>query len=205
MSTSCQKQTSKKYASRPGPPYSANTSGCRGSRKRGNDGKMYKSVPNARGVYQWKEDKANSTSTSRKQPTSRSSSSRSSSPRSKMAPSGRTRKTDRAASLAPIFKSLRDLYGALAEGEAAILVYRDGNRKTITSKFKTAQARRKAVSKAIDEAQVDSNVRAILSSCMSYDCYERLEKKARDKSVEEVLDNWQKYWVFTVDRKIRSI
>jgi hypothetical protein len=100
--------------------------------------------------------------------------------------------------------SLQNLWAALAEGEATILVYKDGNRKTITS-LKTPQARRNATSKAIDDAQEDPRVRAILSSCRSYDCFERLEKKAKGKSVEQVLDHWQKYWSLKVDRKMRSI
>jgi len=55
MPSPCRKKTTKKYALRPGPPYPANEAGCRGRRKRGNDGKMYASEPDERGVHQWKQ------------------------------------------------------------------------------------------------------------------------------------------------------
>lgn len=41
-SRGCTRQYTKKYKSRPSPPYPANL--CRLSRKKGNDGHMYKSV-----------------------------------------------------------------------------------------------------------------------------------------------------------------
>jgi hypothetical protein len=48
----CVKQTQKKYLERPSPPYSA--ADCCGMVIAGNDGKMYISVPNAKGVCAWK-------------------------------------------------------------------------------------------------------------------------------------------------------
>lgn len=105
---------------------------------------------------------------------------------------------------AQLRKSLYALYAALAEGDAVILVYRDGNQKTIAPSLKTANARRNATSKAIDSAQEDPRVRAILSSARSYDVFERLQRKARGKSVQEVLDHWPKYWTSVVDRKMRA-
>ncbi len=50
--TGCVKQTSKKYTSRPSPPFPANE--CAGTEKPGNDERMYKSVPNKNGVHSWK-------------------------------------------------------------------------------------------------------------------------------------------------------
>lgn len=47
----CRRQTAKKYRSRPSPPFPAQN--CRGTRKRGNDGRTYVSTPDARGVYRW--------------------------------------------------------------------------------------------------------------------------------------------------------
>ena len=49
---SCVKQTTKKYTSRPSPPYPANE--CQGLTKTGNDGQLYQSVANIKGVFQWK-------------------------------------------------------------------------------------------------------------------------------------------------------
>lgn len=50
----CVRQTTKKYRSRPGPPYPANL--CRGQEMEGNDGKMYKSTRaknQGRAYYKW--------------------------------------------------------------------------------------------------------------------------------------------------------
>lgn len=49
--SSCKKQTSKKYTSRPSPPYPANE--CCGQVKTGNDGLKYMSVEAANGVCRW--------------------------------------------------------------------------------------------------------------------------------------------------------
>lgn len=47
----CRKEKSFKYTSRRTPSYSANK--CKSMKKKGNDGKLYKSVSNKRGVYRW--------------------------------------------------------------------------------------------------------------------------------------------------------
>ena len=49
--TKCVKQDSKKYKSRPSPPFPANK--CKGKTKKGNNGKMFKSKPDANGVHKW--------------------------------------------------------------------------------------------------------------------------------------------------------
>ena len=49
--SSCKKETTKKYLKRKGPPYHAKD--CKGSVKSGNDGKLYISSPDKRGVYKW--------------------------------------------------------------------------------------------------------------------------------------------------------
>jgi hypothetical protein len=48
----CNMRTTKKYLSRPGPPYPANE--CCGMKRIGNDGRKYVSMPNAKGVCSWK-------------------------------------------------------------------------------------------------------------------------------------------------------
>ena len=45
------KKTQKKYATRPSPPFPANEH-C-GESKKGNDGKMYMSIPNKKGICRW--------------------------------------------------------------------------------------------------------------------------------------------------------
>ena len=44
----------KRYTARPSPPYPANWPGCHGKRRKGNDGGMYVSTPNVRGVHSWR-------------------------------------------------------------------------------------------------------------------------------------------------------
>lgn len=51
----CVRQTQQKYVTRPSPPYPANE--CCGQIMKGNNGAMYKSVPDTRGVCRWKEIK----------------------------------------------------------------------------------------------------------------------------------------------------
>jgi len=47
----CVKSTLKKYTKRPSPPYPANE--CKKLKKKGNDGKVWISKPNKKGVYRW--------------------------------------------------------------------------------------------------------------------------------------------------------
>lgn len=48
----CIKQTTKKYMTRPSPPYSAND--CPDTKMKGNDGKIYISIPTyTTGIYKW--------------------------------------------------------------------------------------------------------------------------------------------------------
>lgn len=54
-STKCTKQTTKKYTSRPSPPFPANT--CKGLYKKGNDGRRYLSSIDVNGVYRWRLEK----------------------------------------------------------------------------------------------------------------------------------------------------
>lgn len=51
---SCEKKGTKKYTERPSPPFPANT--CPGTRKKGNDGNYWLSVPNKNGVHRWVQD-----------------------------------------------------------------------------------------------------------------------------------------------------
>ena len=43
-----------KYAGRPSPPRPANLPGCRGKTMRGNDGRMWQSRSDSRGIFAWK-------------------------------------------------------------------------------------------------------------------------------------------------------
>ena len=54
----CIEQKTKKYKSRTSPPYSAMD--CKGSTKKGNDGAIYVSKPDKRGIYRWVKSNSNS-------------------------------------------------------------------------------------------------------------------------------------------------
>jgi hypothetical protein len=65
----CQKLTETKYTSRPSPPYHAGE--CKDKTLPGNNGKLYKSVPDKRNVYTWKlVDTSKSQNKTRKAPKS---------------------------------------------------------------------------------------------------------------------------------------
>jgi hypothetical protein len=49
--TKCVKDNTKKYKTRPSPPFPANK--CKGKTKKGNNGKMFKSKPDVNGVHKW--------------------------------------------------------------------------------------------------------------------------------------------------------
>lgn len=53
----CVRQTSARYTTRGSPPFPANQ--CCGETKRGNDGAMYRSIPNIRGICTWRKAASN--------------------------------------------------------------------------------------------------------------------------------------------------
>ena len=54
---SCPRMTTKKYTTRPGPPFPAQM--CRGYGMKGNNGKWYVSKPASNGIYRWVKATAN--------------------------------------------------------------------------------------------------------------------------------------------------
>lgn len=70
--TKCVKDNTKKYKTRPSPPFPANK--CKGKTKKGNNGKMFKSKPDVNGVHKWvavvSASKATATKTKAKKTTS---------------------------------------------------------------------------------------------------------------------------------------
>ncbi len=56
----CNKVTAKRYRMRPGPPYHA--ADCKGRKLRGNDGRLYVSEADSRGVYHWTRSEASTRS-----------------------------------------------------------------------------------------------------------------------------------------------
>jgi hypothetical protein len=60
----CKKMTTKKYTNRTSPPFPANK--CKGKTKAGNDGIMYESVSDKKGIHKWVKAVHKSRKTSRK-------------------------------------------------------------------------------------------------------------------------------------------
>jgi hypothetical protein len=52
VAVTCSKKSTKKYTSRPSPPYAAQE--CKGARRKGKHGTMYVSAPDVNGTYRWK-------------------------------------------------------------------------------------------------------------------------------------------------------
>lgn len=50
----CKRSFTKKYRTRPGPPFPANKPGCKNTIKLGNNGKRYVSAKKSNGVFAWK-------------------------------------------------------------------------------------------------------------------------------------------------------
>ena len=69
----CEQQTSKKYTSRPSPPFPANHEACRGTIKRGQNGKMYVSKRDSIGIFKWVPVTGRTSRRSRRSRTSRTS------------------------------------------------------------------------------------------------------------------------------------
>jgi len=86
---------------------------------------------------------------------------------------------------------LEAFWGDLASQKTVVLIYKDKTHKHVnlpnfrTKKYKTT----------MKEFEEDSNIVAILSSNLSQDAYEvYLYPKAKDKSVEDVIKNYSKYF-----------
>jgi len=86
---------------------------------------------------------------------------------------------------------LEAFWGDLASQKNVVLIYKDKTHKYVdlpkwtTKKYKSV----------LNEFEEDSNIVAILSSTLSQDAYEvYLYPKAKDKSVEYVIKNYNKYF-----------
>ena len=86
---------------------------------------------------------------------------------------------------------LEKFWGSLASGKKVVLIYKDKTHKYVnlpnitTKKYQTT----------LEGFQNDSNVVAILSSNQSQDAYEEhLYPKAKSKSVDDVIKNYNTYF-----------
>ena len=87
-------------------------------------------------------------------------------------------------------KPLQELWQSLASGEKVVLIEKNGDYKIFT--MPTGKV---TIRKTYDSFDNDENIIAVLSSNMSQDAYEvYLYPKAKDKTVEYVIKNYNKYF-----------
>ena len=87
-------------------------------------------------------------------------------------------------------KPLESFWQSLASGKKVVVVYKDGKYKFVN--IANAKTKFKAQYDGLD---ADADVAAVLSSNMSQLAYEmHLYPKAKDKSVDEVIKNYKKYF-----------
>lgn len=81
-------------------------------------------------------------------------------------------------------KKLYKFWLDLANTKHSVFIYNDKSHKIIRKNIKEEQ----------EKAENDTNIIAILDSGPSFDAYRELYRKAGNKSVEEVIKNYKKYF-----------
>jgi hypothetical protein len=81
-------------------------------------------------------------------------------------------------------KKLHKFWMDLADTKHSIFIYKNKSYKIIRKNIREEQ----------EKAEDDNNVVAILDSGPSFDAYRELYRKAKNKSVEEVIKNYKKYF-----------
>ena len=81
-------------------------------------------------------------------------------------------------------KKLYKFWSDLADSKNGVFIYKDNSHKIIKKNLREEQVK----------AETDGNVVAILDSGPSFGAYVALSRKAGDKSVEEVIKNYKKYF-----------
>ena len=142
-----------------------------GVKKRGNDGNMWQIVETKTGTKRWL--KVASKTKSKK--------------------NTKAVKAPPAAAAGPIQdddairnknKKLYKFWLDLANSKHGVFIYKDNSNKIIKKNLREEQVK----------AETDGNVVAILDSGPSFGAYVALSRKAGDKSVEEVIKNYKKYF-----------
>jgi hypothetical protein len=156
---------------RKGPHVSA-TKQLIGTKKKGNDGNMWKVIENKNGIKRWLKISTNKTNKTRKD---------------KIITNKEIQNTDMNTDMDTIRnanKKLHKFWTDLADTKHSIFIYKNKNYKIIRKNIREEQ----------EKAEDDNNVVAILDSGPSFDAYRELYRKAENKSVEEVIKNYKKYF-----------
>jgi hypothetical protein len=154
-------------------PYVSATKQLIGTKKKGNDGNMWKIVENKNGIKRWlKISNDMSTNKTRKD---------------KIITNKKIQNMDVNADMDTIRnanKKLHKFWMDLADTKHSIFIYKNKSYKIIRKNIREQQ----------EKAEDDNNVVAILDSGPSFDAYRELYRKAKNKSVEEVIKNYKKYF-----------
>lgn len=152
---------------RKGPSSSATKSSV-GTKKKGNDGNMWKIVKNKNGAKRWLK-MSNVTLKNRTK---------------HIQHIDNVDNVDDSDIIKNKNKKLYKFWLDLANTKHSVFIYNDKSHKIIRKNIKEEQ----------EKAENDSNIIAILDSGPSFDAYRELYRKAANKSVEEVIKNYKKYF-----------
>ena len=150
-------------------PYVSATKQLIGTKKKGNDGNMWKVIENKNGIKRWLKISTNKTR------------------KDKIITNKEIQNTDMNTDMDTIRnanKKLHKFWMDLADTKHSIFIYKNKSYKIIRKNIREEQ----------EKAEDDNNVVAILDSGPSFDAYRELYRKAKNKSVEEVIKNYKKYF-----------
>ena len=160
----------KTLKTRKGPSSSATKSSV-GTKKKGNDGNMWKIVKNKNGTKRW----VKVSSVTLKNKTKHV---------QYVDDVNDVNDVDDSDIIRNKNKKLYKFWLDLANTKHSVFIYNDKSHKIIRKNIREEQER----------AENDSNIIAILDSGPSFDAYRELYRKAGNKSVEEVIKNYKKYF-----------
>ena len=155
---------------RKGPSSSATKSSV-GTKKKGNDGNMWKIVKNKNGTKRW----LKMSSVTLKNKTKHA---------QHVNDVNDVDDVDDSDIIINKNKKLYKFWLDLANTKHSVFIYNDKSYKIIRKNIKEEQ----------EKAENNSNIIAILDSGPSFDAYRELYRKAANKSVEEVIKNYKKYF-----------
>ena len=154
-------------------PYVSATKQLIGTKKKGNDGNMWKVIENKNGIKRWLKISTNKTR------------------KDKIITNKEIQNRDMNADMNTDMDTIRNankklhkFWTDLADTKHSIFIYKNKNYKIIRKNIREEQ----------EKAEDDNNVVAILDSGPSFDAYRELYRKAKNKSVEEVIKNYKKYF-----------
>ena len=87
-------------------------------------------------------------------------------------------------------KPLEKMWKSLSDGKSVIFIYKNGTHKVIKTKTPHEDS-------IIQKGKEDKDVKAILTAGSSWDSYRELYSKAKQKSVNEVVKHYKKYFPYS--------